>query len=344
MVCTKHIINYYKNNEALNTLNTLNTSYIISDFYPQIMFYYMFSYCILSFIKYINNKDIEYIKSYNSQYTYQYKKEKEISKFKSFESIDILEDDEVIYKKQSIIEKMLSLKSIERCLVLYYIFKIKGDYQIKTHLDTKLDNKLDTKQYNSYREFKNMETFTNTNTNTNSNTNTNTISLDETLEPDMNITIGDKEYNINSSHLQFISWLYYSGLYNYINSNSNIKYNVLKEMNDKKLLRGSVFLCYQLYLLDTNENEYLEDTRDSTHSTHSTHSIPIDETDTEIETEIETETETETEYNDNDNDNDNDNEEEFKKMRNYEQDFFTKSYESFTEVMKQIKKQIFSDS
>ena len=114
-------------------------------------------------------------------------------------------------KKQSILDNLLSMKSLERPYLLYYLF-----------------NYCDFKQYEEY--------YTKANFN-----------LDETLELDTTFAIGDKQYNVNMGNLKFIAWVYYSGLYDFLIDNDKLKYEILTEMNSKGLLSGNVFLRYQLF-------------------------------------------------------------------------------------------------
>ena len=114
-------------------------------------------------------------------------------------------------KKQSILDKLLSMKSLERPYILYYLFKY-----------------CDFKQYEEY--------YTKSNFN-----------LDETLELDTTFAIGDKQYNVNMGNLKFIAWVYYSGLYDFLIDNDKLKYEILTEMNSNGLLSGNVFLRYQLF-------------------------------------------------------------------------------------------------
>jgi hypothetical protein len=127
---------------------------------------------------------------------------------------------------------LLSLNSIDRCYILYFIFKKHDECQI-INTDDKLIN------VNSYNEFKIRE-----NTYGKSNFN-----LDETLEPNIKFTFNDTEYNVNFAHINVISWLYYSGIYDYLFFNECIKYEILNEMNKLKLLYGNLFLKYQIFLL-----------------------------------------------------------------------------------------------
>lgn len=127
---------------------------------------------------------------------------------------------------------LLSLHSIDRCYILYFIFKKHDECQIINTNDVFVN-------LNSYNEFKIRE-----NTYGKSNFN-----LDETLEPNIKFTFNNTEYNVNFAHINVISWLYYSGIYDYLSFNECIKYEILNEMNKLKLLYGNLFLKYQMFLL-----------------------------------------------------------------------------------------------
>ena len=171
----------------------------------------------------------------------------------SDESDDSNETNETNEKMISILDNMLSTKTVERALVLYYIFVYKGNYFVKrtekykNGLGEDIEEEI-IEEYNSFKEFNNMESIIESK-NTDYDT-YNLFNLDETLLPDTKLKIGKKEYNINQAHLNFISWLYYSGIYDYITKNKDLKFNILDEMNEQKLLRGNVFLRYQLQLLE----------------------------------------------------------------------------------------------
>ena len=78
------------------------------------------------------------------------------------------------------------------------------------------------------------------------------LDLDETSIPDIKIQIGENTYELTTEKLNFIQWMYYIGLYDYLTdiNNSDIKYNILNEMNELGLLTGNLFLRYQLFLCD----------------------------------------------------------------------------------------------
>ena len=159
-------------------------------------------------------------------------------------------------KKQSILDNLLSMKSLERPYILYYLFKY-----------------CDFKQYEEY--------YTKSNFN-----------LDETLELDTTFAIGDKQYNVNMGNLKFIAWVYYSGLYDFLMNDDKLKYEILSEMNSNGLLSGNVFLRYQMFMLDYEQD--LEDYKDMPGLISQEESDDIDDID-----------DIDDNYNDNDNDNEN---------------------------------------
>lgn len=175
---------------------------------------------------------------------------------------ELNEESNEIKKQQEILDNMLSSKTVEKALVLYYIFIFKGNYLVKRKYIIKTDIGEDIEEeiieeYNSYKEFKNMEKlienewendiYNGIDQDSESDSGeTNLFNLDESLEPNMELQIGKKTYNINKAHLNFISWVYSSGLYEYLTTNEDIKINILDEMNEQKLLRGNLFLRYHL--------------------------------------------------------------------------------------------------
>ena len=208
-------------------------------FFPQVLFYSIFTYYTISFINYINEKTNE---KTNKKTNDESKELQETQHRKlDFEllgsgSSSRIEDLEEIKKQQDILDNMLSKNSLERAFILYYIFEIKGNYKVLTtdRIENGLEQEL-IEEYNTYDELEkiwvSMES----------------INLYENCpESDETICIGDKTYNIDSSQLIFISWLYSSGVYDFLTKNPKIKSIVLKQMNDAKLLRGNVFLRYHL--------------------------------------------------------------------------------------------------
>ena len=304
-------------------------------FIPSLMFYSMFGYYTLKFINYVQDEDKKYIKEQEQNNIDYIKKEEDYKKYYKYQfknddhfrllndvSLDTTETETEIKKKQDIIDTMLSTKTLERSLVIYYIFIKKGNYKTAdSHIE-----------YNSYLEFKKYESSCSfleksrakkqdlgnparkdeqessflekqdlgnparkgsakkqdlgnparkDDEENPAHTNGEEIflnikgargaealarepsqgnfSLDKSLEMNTICHIGSKEYIINEGHLNMISWLYYSGLYDYVTTTIELKYKILKEMFNDNLLTGNLFLRYQLFL---QENEFLEDTDD----------------------------------------------------------------------------------
>ena len=224
---------------------------------PVIAFYSMFYYYTVKFINYVNNtNDNENTEKKNNE-------EDNDEEFKKnyiyqFEDINInikllndvcleTETQNEIKKKQEVIENMLSTKTLERALVIYYIFIKKGNYKII--IKNEETNEYSFKEYNSYLEFKKYE-----DSQKHKETEGSIPSLDNSLEADTKFVIGEKEYNINEGILKMISWIYYSGLYEYLTTNIELKYKILKDMYNDNLLTSNLFLRYQLFL---QENETL---------------------------------------------------------------------------------------
>ena len=89
------------------------------------------------------------------------------------------------------------------------------------------------------------------------------LNLDETSIPDIQIKIGENKYKLTEEKLNFIQWLYYIGLYDYLTdiNNIDIKYDILNEMNEIGLLKGNLFLRYQLFLCDYEYEKKLSFTK-----------------------------------------------------------------------------------
>ena len=89
------------------------------------------------------------------------------------------------------------------------------------------------------------------------------LNLDETISPDIQIQIGENKYELTEEKLNFIQWLYYIGLYDYLTdiNNIDIKYDILTEMNKLGLLTGNLFLQYQLFLCDYEYEKKLSFTK-----------------------------------------------------------------------------------
>ena len=145
--------------------------------------------------------------------------------------------------KNELFNNLLSLNSINRCYLLYYIFKRKGDF--KTLIINNKTNKPELNTYNTYNLFTIVKD--------NYNLSSTEFNLDETQSPDTIITIGNETHTLTLAQLKFIQWIYYTGIYDYLMNNNNIKYDILNEMNEKNLLDGNLFLRYQLFLCQYEE-------------------------------------------------------------------------------------------
>ena len=153
--------------------------------------------------------------------------------------------------KNELFNNLLSLNSINRCYLLYYIFKRKGDF--KTLIINNKTNKPELNTYNTYNLFTIVKD--------NYNLSSTEFNLDETQSPDTIVTIGNKTHTLTLAQLKFIQWIYYTGIYDYLMNNNNIKYDILNEMNEKNLLGGNLFLRYQLFLCQYEE-EYISNIND----------------------------------------------------------------------------------
>ena len=152
-----------------------------------------------------------------------------------------------------VIKNMLSSKTLERVLVVYYIFVKKGNYKVKS------ENADSFEEYNSYLEFNKYDDYYSVKqqlTDLDDPDHIHTpyevnklFNLDDSLDANKKFFIGEKEYNINEGHYNMITWLCHSGLYEYLTTNLEVKNKVLKEMYDNKLLTGNLFLRYQMLLL-----------------------------------------------------------------------------------------------
>ena len=134
---------------------------------PSALFYSIFGYYIVKFINYVQEQDEKY-KEYRA-----YKKEEKNIKLNQRKKLittykyqfqdyniqllnDVCLDTEIeIKKKQDILDTMLSRNTLERNLIIYYIFIKKGNYKIITkNNDT---NELSFEEYNSHLEFLALE-------------------------------------------------------------------------------------------------------------------------------------------------------------------------------------------
>ena len=286
-------------NYVYNYITDLSYSTLL--YIPVFCLYGLILYLCINLIDKTNSRESEYIPQFTS-----------LSDLRKNTNLFLNSND--IEKKQYIIESMLSTKSLEHYAILYYIFKMKGNYQInminknigRTNIYEDNDNDNDNDDcnsccncsdyivcngcndcndcndcnecsycndtsveiYNSFEEFKNCSSLYSSNSSNNSNNNSNSsnsssntyksnpyFNLDESLEPNLKFNIGDKQYNLNLAHLHFCSWIYYSGLYDYVIGTNDIMLKTLNEMNEYKLLTGNLFLRYQIFLLEQDKRD-----------------------------------------------------------------------------------------
>jgi len=169
-------------------------------------------------------------------------------------SINVKHNDEY---KQTLLYNLLSLNSLDRCYILHFIFKRKGNFTSSTLTETETENvpkttteTVNEKEYNSYELYnKIIEKYKLTSLDFN---------LDETEEPDIVVNIGELKYELTIAKLHFIQWVYYTGLYDYLMSRDDIKYEILTEMNEQSLFSGNLFLRYQLFLCKYEQEQEQE--------------------------------------------------------------------------------------
>jgi hypothetical protein len=147
-----------------------------------------------------------------------------------------------------------------RSAILHYIFRIQGDFPSKYPLNTLLNIDVATDvatdvnnellfinaydEYIFWRDIYGGEQYFN---------------LDETLPNDIRYIINDVDFEANHAHIRFISWVYYSGIYDYLTDPHNYK-RVLDSMYHNRELYGREFLEYHLYCNDYDA-KYIDSNR-----------------------------------------------------------------------------------
>lgn len=144
---------------------------------------------------------------------------------------------------QMLFSKYLDVNSLDRVFTLHYILEEKGDYET-TLMDK--NGILKTFKFNAWEQFKALERYFGKEN----------FNLDENTIKNIKVDFGSETYSLSIANLRFISWLYYSGLSSYLMDNKEIKYDMLYDMNDMKLLQGNLFIRYQFYLIEYEK--YLE--------------------------------------------------------------------------------------
>ena len=132
--------------------------------------------------------------------------------------------------------------------MLYFIFSKCGIFYASV-------NDGDIEPFNSFEEYKFWENKLGGKRN---------FSIDKSMSINLKFTINEHKYETNIAHLNFVSWIYYSGLYDYLMNENTIKKAILLEMNEKKLLTNNVFVKCLLYLIANEETETTASTTNNT--------------------------------------------------------------------------------
>ena len=264
-----------------------NENHSFFTYLPLVLFYSAFGYYSIKFINYLNNKnkELEYDelkKTNNYKYQSSFLKKQDLENPESKNSItkneesltnnennikneekntkftSIILDEKIDPSLQTVFDNILSSKTLERALVIYYIFIKKGNYKVKVSNEKSNDSK-HFEEYNSYLEFKKYDNYYSIQQQIKDFDNpdyiytpyevNNLFNLDKDLDTNKNFFIGEKEYNINEGNFNIIMWIYYSGLYEYLTTNIKLKNKILKEMYEDNLLTGNLFLRYQMLQL-----------------------------------------------------------------------------------------------
>lgn len=158
---------------------------------------------------------------------------------------NVFEDATVDEKVKIELAHLLDINSLNRHYILYYIFKMNNGFNYR-----QIARVWDTIEYCE-----------------------GAMTLDETLECNHQLVIGNTVRDCNISHVRFLSWIYYSGIWDFLigcnNSDSDsdsysnseylkLKKDVLDIMNSQNLLTGNLFLKYQLYLVELENMEEQE--------------------------------------------------------------------------------------
>jgi hypothetical protein len=173
---------------------------------------------------------------------------------------------------------LLDLNSLDRHIILYFIFRMHGKFTSDTYINSYkniIEENTETNEYNSFYEY---------NFWCNVYGGKNNFNLDETLPNNLTIIKDDKIWELNEAHINFLYWLNYSSLYDYIFAEEqiHIKKAILDDMNRNKVLIGNNFLKYQLFLI--NYEEMFPELLDSDLSDIDTNS---ESSDTQYDTDIE---------------------------------------------------------
>jgi len=246
---------YYEENEFIIDDNNSSSKSPLLIF--PIMFYIMLGYgCYkIASLHYKNQETLELLEKCNTNDDDDYDNDDNtILHSYSHYTEDVLKsiipEHDTTYKN-NLFKNLLSLHSLDRCYILYFIFKKKGNF-VSSFINGEKKKYNSYDLFNKFREHYNLEH--------------REFTLDDTQIPNTIITIGDEEHYLTKYQLLFIQWLYYTGLYNYLTTNINLKYKLLNEMNEEGVFISNIFLRYHMFLCDyedmnkkneNNDNEYI---------------------------------------------------------------------------------------
>lgn len=203
---------------------------------------------VLTLVNYVNLWILINSLIYNIYDNYVSNNIKYENKIKECQNIIKLNDIDFPIRNKDLL-KLLDTKSLERQIILYYIFKMHGQFTSDTYVNSyeNIIENNDTNIYNSYYEYHFWSNIYG---------GCDKFNLDETLPHNyMIFENGEQLYECNRANINFLYWLKYSGLYDYIFSESNIhiKKYILDQMNKQKLISGNNFIKYQLFLIEYEE-------------------------------------------------------------------------------------------
>jgi len=308
-------------------LNDFNQNIIIPENYTTdtLFHYFVYFYMITLFSRLINKT----LKIYDDN-NYYFKKKLPLIPHEL-----IINDKTISRTKLHEIFNNLIENNLIHNLLLFFIFKVQGNIYIKC-------NKYHSHYYNNNTNDNNTNDNHTDDNNTDYKTNRyiilnvyeeykfwqniwggeNEFHFDmfkNNLHPvNYNITFDDNtQLEISLENLRFISWIYYSGIYNFIISKDELYIKLLLDaMNARKLLKGNELLQYHLgTIIFEEENELQQESLNENGNYDDNNSIW--ETDSEVDTECDSENDSDSnnEY-ESECDSDSENDNEYSKMLN----------------------------
>jgi len=266
-------------------LNDFNKNIIIPEYNTIIIFfYYLCYYYMYELFDKLIDKTLEIYNSNN----YDFNKKIQLIQHKL-----IINDKNISETKLHDIFSNLITNNLIYNLLLFFIFKVQGNIYVKCnkyHSHYYNDSHDKTNKYiilNVYDEYKFWQNICG---------GKNKFHFDmfknNVYQVNFNITFDDNtQFNISLENLRFISWVYYSGIYNFIISKNQLCIKLLLDaMNERKLLKGNELLQYHLgTIVFEEENKINNELYDESNS--------IWETDSELDNSSNVESNNESESN-----------------------------------------------